>query len=105
MVVFSQPRDEVEADRGYIEYIVVGHREGWTSWGALRLSQLAPRHLSLNFEKAGHTLWATAVASRSPLCNLFQGPTLHSELQLVPGGGGAEPVSWESSEHGLFNST
>jgi hypothetical protein len=42
----------VEADRGYVEYIVVGqHREGWTSWNALRLSQAHLATFSLELSK------------------------------------------------------
>jgi hypothetical protein len=71
----------VEADKGYIEYIVVGqHRESWISWGALRLSQSNLATFSLELSKK--------------LDIRFKQPPLPVDLSIlnpvggVPGGGG-----------------
>jgi hypothetical protein len=70
----------VEADRGYIEYIVVGqHREGWTSWGALRLSQAHLATFSLELSKK--------------LDIRFKQPPLPIDLSIMQSGNAVDPAS------------
>jgi hypothetical protein len=70
----------VEADRGYIEYIVVGqHREGWTSWSALRLSQAHLATFSLELSKK--------------LDIRFKQPALPVDLSIMQPGNTAVPTS------------
>jgi hypothetical protein len=73
----------VEADRGYIEYIVVGqHRESWINWSALRVSQSHLAIFSLELSKK--------------LDIRFKQPALPVDLSVlnpaggVPGGGGLD---------------
>jgi hypothetical protein len=70
----------VEADRGYVEYIVVGqHREGWTSWNALRLSQAHLATFSLELSKK--------------LDIRFKQPPLPVDLSIMQSGYAMDPAS------------
>jgi hypothetical protein len=53
----------VEADRGFIEYLVCGqHREGWNSWGAIMLSFTSPPlPVDLSIVQPGNAMDPTSI--------------------------------------------
>jgi hypothetical protein len=70
----------VEADLGYVEYIVAAqHREGWTSWNALRLSQARLATFSLELSKK--------------LDIRFKQPPLPVDLSIMQPGNAVDPAS------------
>jgi hypothetical protein len=70
----------VEAERGYVEYIVVGqHREGWTSWNALRLSLAHLATFSLELSKK--------------LDIRYKQPSLPVDLSIMQSGNAVDPAS------------
>jgi hypothetical protein len=80
---------KVEADKGYIEYIVVvQHREAWTSWNGLRLSQAHLVTFSLELQKE--------------LDIRFTQPPLPVDLTIMqPGNNGMDPASILNSVGGM----
>jgi hypothetical protein len=79
----------VEADRGFIEFVVAAqHREGWTSWNALRLSQAHLATFSLELSKE--------------LDIRFKQPPLPVDLSIVQAGNNTvDPTSILNSVGGM----